>query len=178
MNTFHLPPSWSKKHKTDGKFAAAAGFRDRQDGPPGSGILRWWRASLQTAWQQTFGRAMFRHPDSAGGSASSLARRLAREVMDPHRTVDQRFVVLVAECMNRLDDQDREILVTRRVLDTLSYRDIGRALGVSTWSVKHRLARARRNLHALIEQARPESGARSEIDELLDPPSGFHPATG
>jgi len=77
------------------------------------------------------------------------------------------FSALVTVCMARLGAQPREILTLRNVLNR-SYGEIARELGLTAGTVKSRIARARKNLRALLAEACPEFGPDAPPAEWLD----------
>ncbi len=74
------------------------------------------------------------------------------------------FLALVAQCMERLDDRQREILMMRTTLD-LSYEEIAGQLHINVGTVKSRISRARERLREMLHQLAPEFGREaSPID--------------
>ncbi|MBX4209308.1 sigma-70 family RNA polymerase sigma factor, partial [Candidatus Parcubacteria bacterium] len=61
------------------------------------------------------------------------------------------FILMVEECMQKLEYDHRRIMAMRNVLD-LSYESIAHILGISEGTVKSRLSRARENLRMLLER--------------------------
>jgi RNA polymerase sigma-70 factor (ECF subfamily) len=110
-------------------------------------------------------------------SAFSLADILPDEASPLRAGVMAReFVALVAECMQRLDASQREILLMRTKLN-LSYEEIAVSLRVNIGTVKSRIARARECLREQLYQVAPEFGREStgrdyfEYDRPLSTPS-------
>jgi RNA polymerase sigma-70 factor, ECF subfamily len=85
-----------------------------------------------------------------------------------HLTIQNEFVDLVAECINRLDEPHREILTMRNMLH-YSYEEIGNALGINTGTVKSRVARAREKLRALILESAPEFSREAGMEDFFEP---------
>jgi RNA polymerase sigma-70 factor (ECF subfamily) len=68
----------------------------------------------------------------------------------PTRETDNReFVARVAECTQRLNASQQQIL-RLRIVQRHSYEEIGLVLGIATGTVKSRIARARENLRSLL----------------------------
>jgi RNA polymerase sigma-70 factor (ECF subfamily) len=78
------------------------------------------------------------------------------------------FLDLITLCMERLGPGNREIL-TRRNLRNESYDEIAKTLGISTGTVKSRIARARSSLRGLLAKACPE------FADSLSPSEWFFP---
>ena len=80
------------------------------------------------------------------------------DMPDPARKETNReFLAHVTSCMEKLSSRQREILKLRNLLD-YTYEEIAKTLGLSTGTVKSRIARARRNLRELLTQAYGEFG--------------------
>ena len=73
----------------------------------------------------------------------------ARAETPEDATVTQEFVNRVAECMEKLNEKHREILILRNVRN-LAYEEIAEILGISVGTVKSRIARAREGLRAML----------------------------
>jgi len=96
---------------------------------------------------------------------STLGDLITCNVPDPAREETNReFLDHVKVCMEMLNDRQREILTLRNLLDH-SYEEIGKSLGLSTGTVKSRIARARKNLRTHLVQV------YGEFDS--DPTSSF-----
>jgi len=81
--------------------------------------------------------------DEDGGT---LAEIFPSEIESPDDiAVTQEFTDKIAECMDRLGEKHREILVLRNVQDH-SYEEIAQILKISVGTVKSRIARAREAL--------------------------------
>jgi RNA polymerase sigma-70 factor, ECF subfamily len=79
-----------------------------------------------------------------------LSDLIASDAPSPAREATTcEFSELVAACMERLGESQREILVLRNGLNQ-SYGDIALALGISIGTVKSRIGRARENLRLLL----------------------------
>jgi len=86
-------------------------------------------------------------------SAATFGDLLASDMPDPARAETNReFLAHVSLCMEKLSARQREILTLRNLLDH-SYEEIGKILGLSTGTVKSRIARARKNLRGHLAQA-------------------------
>jgi RNA polymerase sigma-70 factor (ECF subfamily) len=77
------------------------------------------------------------------------------------------FTTLVAECMEKLNPRQREILLLRNILSR-SYDEIAQALGLNVGTVKSRIARARTSLRALIAAACPEFSRDSSPSDWFE----------
>lgn len=99
----------------------------------------------------------------------SLAGLLSDGAVAPRAvTMTNEFVVLVGECMERLDAPHREILRMRTRLE-LSYEEIAARLGVNVGTVKSRVARARDRLREQLRQQTPEFGQSSDPADFFEP---------
>jgi RNA polymerase sigma-70 factor (ECF subfamily) len=78
------------------------------------------------------------------------------------------FTELVAASMQRLAPGHREILSLRNVLNR-SYDEIAEALGIEVGTVKSRIARARGQLRALMEETCPEFAAEVQAASWFEP---------
>lgn len=86
-----------------------------------------------------------------GEHPGTFADLVACKQPGPVREADhQEFLRLVAVCMGQLAPGQQRILRLRTV-QHCSYEEIGRTLGVATGTVKSRIARARVNLHRLLQ---------------------------
>lgn len=82
----------------------------------------------------------------SGDNDTTLAELIPAEQETPEdATVTQEFVNRIAECMDKLNEKHREILVLRNVRN-LAYEEIAEILGISVGTVKSRIARARESL--------------------------------
>lgn len=82
----------------------------------------------------------------SGDNDTTLAELIPAEQETPEdATVTQEFVNRIAECMDKLNEKHREILVLRNVRN-LAYEEIAAILGISVGTVKSRIARARESL--------------------------------
>ena len=88
---------------------------------------------------------------------------------------NREFSVIVAECMAKLNDQQREILVLRNIRQH-TYGRIGRQLGIKIGTVKSRIGRARRALRLILTQTYPEFESDASLSEWFDTtrPAGHH----
>jgi RNA polymerase sigma-70 factor, ECF subfamily len=85
-------------------------------------------------------------------SQSSFSDLIASDAADPAReATTAEFTELVASCMGSLGEKSRRILMLRNSLDH-SYGEIANELGVNIGTVKSRIARARKNLRALMSE--------------------------
>jgi RNA polymerase sigma-70 factor (ECF subfamily) len=83
---------------------------------------------------------------------STFADLVASGAADPAReATTAEFTELVASCMGSLGAKSRKILMLRNTLDH-SYGEIANELGVNIGTVKSRIARARKNLRALMSE--------------------------
>lgn len=69
--------------------------------------------------------------------------------------VTDEFTAIVASCMEKLEPNQREILLLRNILSR-SYDEIAQSLGLNVGTVKSRIARARLSLRDLLASACPE----------------------
>jgi len=77
---------------------------------------------------------------------ATVADFVASNIPDPLREETNReFLAQVAICMGKLSARQREILILRNRMDQ-TYEEIAAKLGLSTGTVKSRIARARKNL--------------------------------
>jgi RNA polymerase sigma-70 factor (ECF subfamily) len=99
-------------------------------------------------------------PVSAETNAS-LVDFVPSKTRDPAQEMDQEeFAKVVAACLDRLPQRQREILKLRTALDS-SYADIATEIGINVGTVKSRIARARHHLRAEVEAIAPETLLRS-----------------
>jgi RNA polymerase sigma-70 factor (ECF subfamily) len=70
--------------------------------------------------------------------------------------------------MKQLSARQREILTQRNLLDR-TYEEIARTLGLSTGTVKSRIARARKNLRTLLTQAYGELSPDTPSFQWFEP---------
>jgi RNA polymerase sigma-70 factor (ECF subfamily) len=90
------------------------------------------------------------------GNAATFSDMIASDASNPLREATAgEFSELVAECMEKLGEHQREILTLRTKLNR-SYDDIAKLLGVSVGTVKSRIGRARENLRELLAESYPE----------------------
>ena len=89
---------------------------------------------------------------TCGDEKGNLADLVASDVPDPARAEAHReFSAHVMACMEKLSAQQREILTLRNIREH-SYEEIAEILGVSTGTVKSRIARGRNNLRRLLSE--------------------------
>jgi RNA polymerase sigma-70 factor (ECF subfamily) len=89
---------------------------------------------------------------------ATFAGMIADGAPDPAReATHHEFSALVRSCLKRLSLNQRELLTMRNTLG-LSYKAIGRDLGINIGTVKSRIARARRNLRNLMLESYPAEG--------------------
>lgn len=101
---------------------------------------------------------------------ATLSDLLAAADPDPaQESTHAEFATLVAECLEQLDQRHREILMMRNALH-LPYDEIGASLGINVGTVKSRIARARRNLRALLTARCPEFARGISPDDFFLPP--------
>jgi len=131
------------------------------------------RADAEEIVQDTFVRAHRALADvpadcSLPAWLARIATRLARtrypsmaDLIAPQepgsdgKILESKFYPIVAECVNRLPPQQREILAMR-VTECWSYEEISRELGIDPDAVKSRIARARETLRILICKTCPD----------------------
>lgn len=77
-------------------------------------------------------------------------------------TATREFSTLIADCMNQLNAEQREILILRNVREN-SYEEIARMLKIKVGTVKSRIGRARRELRQILGQTYPD------IDTTISP---------
>ncbi len=82
-------------------------------------------------------------------------------------TATQEFSLLVAECMDKLNADQREILILRNVCEH-SYEEIGRALKIKVGTVKSRIGRARRELQKMLSKTYPDFDPNMSPYQWLD----------
>ncbi|MBC7366166.1 MAG: RNA polymerase sigma factor [Undibacterium sp.] len=91
-------------------------------------------------------------------SQTTFLEMMACDAMSPVReALTGEFSDLIAACMERLGQRQREILILRNSLNH-PYVEIARELGISIGTVKSRIARARATLRALLAENCPEFG--------------------
>src|SRR6185369_13774403 len=94
---------------------------------------------------------------------------MATEAAGPAReAVAKEFSALVAECMAKLSEGQREILTLCNTLNR-SYEEISQQLGINLGTVKSRIARARDTLRMLLTKACPEFGEQSRPADWFEP---------
>jgi len=106
--------------------------------------------------------------------ARTLADLIASDDASPaDEAAISEFLELITLCMGRLGPGDRDILA-RRNLRNGSYNQIAQSLGISTGTVKSRIARARAGLRVLLAKACPDFAFDSSPSEWFFPvtPSG------
>jgi RNA polymerase sigma-70 factor (ECF subfamily) len=94
--------------------------------------------------------------DESGRTFADLA---AVNTSNPaNEAATDEFTALVAASMEKLEPNQREILLLRNILSR-SYEEIAQALGTRVGTVKSRIARARGNLRKQLAKACPEFSA-------------------
>ena len=105
----------------------------------------------------------------AGDSNATLSDLITCAEADPAREETNRdFLAHVQVCMKQLSARQREILTQRNLLDR-TYEEIARTLGLSTGTVKSRIARARKNLRTLLTQAYGELSPDTPSFQWFEP---------
>jgi len=95
----------------------------------------------------------------------TLTDLVASDAPSPvHEATSREFSQLVTECMGQLNPTHREVLELRNVRRQ-PYGQIAGALGITTGTVKSRIARARENLRALMLKAYDAPAHRSAASE-------------
>lgn len=103
------------------------------------------------------------------GESTTFADLIATDAPEPSRAVvTDEFSALVADCMEKLDARQREILTLRNLLNR-SYHEIAAVLGINVGTVKSRIARARASLRALIAETCPEFADDAEPADWFEP---------
>lgn len=103
------------------------------------------------------------------GSPATFQDLMADEDAGPDRlAATQEFSGLVTQCMDRLSRPAREILTLRNILNH-SYAEISGRLGLTSGTVKSRIARAREQLRALLAEVSPDFGPEARPAAWLDP---------
>ena len=103
------------------------------------------------------------------GESTTFADLIASDAPEPSRAVvTDEFSALVAECMEKLDARQREILTLRNLLNR-SYHEIAAVLGINVGTVKSRIARARASLRTLIAETCPEFADDAEPADWFEP---------
>jgi RNA polymerase sigma-70 factor (ECF subfamily) len=88
--------------------------------------------------------------------AGSFADLIAADDPDPaQESVRGEFTALVAGCMAKLDEAQREIL-SMRTVQNLPYEEISARLCLNVGTVKSRIARARESLRRLLAESYPD----------------------
>lgn len=80
---------------------------------------------------------------------------------------NQEFSAIVAECMAKLNGEQREILVLRNVRQ-YAYAKIARTLGIKIGTVKSRVGRARKALRLILAKTYPEFESDASPYEWFD----------
>lgn len=94
-------------------------------------------------------------------SRETFADLIACDAPNPAREATAcEFSEIVARCMEKLGDCQREILVLRNG-QSQSYADIAETLGINIGTVKSRIGRAREHLRMLLAEAYPEMAAET-----------------
>ena len=105
------------------------------------------------------------HEDGQG----TFADLVATDTPDPARAATTReFSELIADCMERLEPSQREVLTLRNLLHQ-SYDEISRKLDLKVGTVKSRIARARENLRLHLTESSPEFAVSSVASDWLEP---------
>lgn len=103
------------------------------------------------------------------GNRATLSDIVPTDTAGPEReAMVGEFSELIAACMERLGARAREILTLRNFSDH-SYDEIAQKLGISTGTVKSRIARARESLRVLLAEACPEFGPDARPMAWFDP---------
>jgi RNA polymerase sigma-70 factor (ECF subfamily) len=90
-----------------------------------------------------------------------------KEACPAQEAVSREFQRLVAECIAKLGEMDREILALRYTHDH-SYEDISAQLSLNEGTVKSRLARARKRLRELLSANCPDIDADASLSRWLN----------
>ncbi len=102
-------------------------------------------------------------------SEGSFSDLIASDTHSPvQETVTQEFTTLIAECMEKMDARQREILTMRNTLN-LPYDEIARTLGINVGTVKSRIARARESLRCLLAEVAREFDRESGPEDFFVP---------
>ena len=102
-------------------------------------------------------------------STATFSDLVADDEPDPARaSATAEFADLVSACMEKLDEQHREILTLRNILHR-SYDEIAQTLGINVGTVKSRIARAREKLRLLLAEACPEFAPDAGPAEWFEP---------
>ena len=110
-------------------------------------------SSLVTAQRFHCREKKHRREPSLDDEDSGLAARLADPTPSPQRVLEREELrQAVSAALSRLSDDHRQVLVLREV-SGLSYEEIGQTLGLSSGTVKSRLARARLSLANFLRKS-------------------------
>ena len=97
----------------------------------------------------------------ASDAVATFAGMIADTTPDPAREASHReFSATAGAFSRRLSPDQQEILNLRNTLD-LSYETIAEQLNINIGTVKSRIARARRNLKAMMAEHYPQKDGRS-----------------
>ncbi len=106
------------------------------------------RAWLYTVLRNIFISGLRRNGRSA--VVKTVDELLGNEGSSPPAQEDRLSAALVAEALNRLPPQHREVIILVG-LEEMSYRDVAEIVGVPLGTVMSRLSRARESLRQILE---------------------------
>lgn len=99
---------------------------------------------------------------------ATYADLVACSAPDPvNEATTREFSAMVSECMTKLNNSQREILILRNVRQ-LTYDKIAHALGIKIGTVKSRVTRARKALRLILAQTYPEFETDASPYEWFD----------
>jgi RNA polymerase sigma-70 factor (ECF subfamily) len=97
-----------------------------------------------------------------------LLATMESEELDPSQhTSKEEFLSTVRSCVERIDPTFREAFELRAGKG-LSYQEISQRTGAPVGTVKSRIARARRDLQSLLNEAMPDLQGDSHLDVLFE----------